>query len=227
MTKLIKSSAVVAALSLALTGCLTTQDAYTGDTQVRKSVAGTGIGAAAGALAGAIIGNNVGGGNARRGALIGAGLGALTGGGIGLYLDQQEAELRQQLQGTGVSVTRTENGIILNMTSNITFASGADQVEAGFYPVLNSVAVVLDKFDRSLIDVYGHTDSDGDDKSNFDLSERRAANVARYLIGQGLDGRRFATQGFGENRPIATNATPEGKSLNRRVEVQISPLTAG
>ncbi|MEM8794648.1 MAG: OmpA family protein [Pseudomonadota bacterium] len=222
-----KSGVVVAALSLSLSGCLTTQDAFTGDTQLRKSVAGTGLGAAAGALAGAVIGNNVGGGNARRGALIGAGLGALTGGGVGVFLDRQEAELRQQLQGTGVSVTRTPDGIILNMPSNVTFSSGADQVQPSFFPVLNSVAVVLDRFDQSIVDVLGHTDSDGDDKFNFDLSERRAANVANYLVGQGLDPRRFAAQGFGENRPVATNATPEGKALNRRVEIRISPLTAG
>ena len=121
MTHSFKALAVTSALCLTLSGCFTTQDAFTGETQLRKSVAGAGLGAAVGAVAGAVIGNNVGDGNARRGALIGAGIAGLAGAGVGAYLDQQEAELRQQLQGTGVSVTRTQNGIILNMPSNVTF----------------------------------------------------------------------------------------------------------
>lgn len=226
MKKLMTTTAVMSALCFGLAGCLTTENAFTGQSQLRKSVAGTGLGAATGALAGALIGNNVGDGNARRGALIGAGIGALSGGGIGLYLDRQEAELRQQLQGTGVSVTRNGDQIILNLPSNITFASGVDQVNPSFHPVLDSVGIVLKKYNQTLVDVVGHTDSDGDDAFNFDLSQRRATNVATYLATTGIDGRRFAIQGFGEQRPIATNATPEGKALNRRVEIQISPLTA-
>lgn len=223
MNKLMKTSVVMAALSFGLAGCLTTQDAFTGQSKVSRAAKGTGIGAAGGALAGALIGKASG--NTRRGALIGAGIGGLTGGGVGLYLDRQEAELRQQLQGTGVSVTRNGDQIILNLPSNVTFASGADQVEPGFQPVLNSVAIVLNKYNQTIVDVVGHTDSDGDDTFNFNLSQRRATNVASYLSGQGVDGRRFSIQGFGEQRPIATNATPEGKALNRRVEIQISPLT--
>lgn len=225
MKKLATTGAVLTALSLGLAGCLTSQNAFTGQTKVSNAAKGTGLGAATGALAGAIIGNNVGSGNARRGALIGAGLGALTGGGIGIYLDRQEAELRQQLQGTGVSVTRNGDQIILNLPSNITFASNQDQVNVNFHPTLNSVAIVLNKYNQTIVDVIGHTDSDGDDAFNFDLSQRRAFNVAQYLSQQGVDSRRFAVQGFGEQRPIATNATPEGKAQNRRVEIQISPLT--
>jgi len=223
MNRLVKTSVVLAALSLALGGCVTTQNAYTGQSKVSNAAKGTGLGAAGGALAGALIGSASG--NAGRGALIGAGVGALTGGGIGLYLDRQEAELRQQLQGTGVSVTRNGDQIILNLPSNVTFASNADQVNADFYPVLNSVALVLKKYDRTLVDVAGHTDSDGDDAFNFNLSQRRATNVASYLSGQGVNSHRFSVQGFGEQRPIATNATPQGKAQNRRVEIQISPLS--
>ncbi len=225
MNALIKSSVLLVAMSFGVAGCVTTQDAYTGQSKVSNTTKGVGIGAVGGALAGAIIGNNVGGGNARRGALIGAGLGALSGGGIGVYLDRQEAELRQQLQGTGVSVTRNGNQIILNLPSNVTFASNADQVNSAFYPTLNSVAIVLKKYNQTIVDVAGHTDSDGDDAFNFNLSQRRATNVAQYLATQGVDGRRFAIQGFGEQRPIASNATEAGKAQNRRVEIQISPLT--
>lgn len=223
MNKMMKTSALMAAFCLGLAGCVTTQDAFTGESKISRAAKGTGLGAAGGALAGALIGKASN--NTRRGALIGAGIGALAGGSVGVYLDRQEAELRQQLQGTGVSVTRNGDQIILNLPSNVTFASGADQVQPNFHQVLNSVAIVLNKYNQTLVDVFGHTDSDGDDASNFSLSQRRATNVASYLATQGVDGRRFAIQGFGEQRPIATNATPEGKSQNRRVEIQISPLT--
>ena len=135
------------------------------------------------------------------------------------------AELRAQLQGTGISVTRNGNQIILNMPSNITFATDQDQVMSAFYPTLNSVALVLKKFNQTIVDVYGHTDSTGNDQYNYELSERRAMSVANYLYSQGIDGRRFAVQGFGETRPIASNATPDGRAANRRVEIQLSPLS--
>ena len=225
MTKFMTTAATLAALSLGLAGCLTTQDAFTGQSKVSNLVKGTGIGAVGGGLAGAIIGNNVGGGDARKGALIGAGIGALAGGGVGLYLDRQEAELRQQLQGTGVSVTRNGDSIILNLPSNITFATGESQVTAQFQPVLNSVGVVLNKYDKTLVDVVGHTDSVGSDADNQVLSQNRATNVASYLASTGVDGRRFLVQGFGEARPVASNDNEQGRALNRRVEIQISPLT--
>lgn len=225
MTKLMTTSAVIAVLALSLGGCLTRQNAFTGQSQVSSATKGVGVGAAGGALAGALLGTVIGDGNTRRGALIGAGVGALAGGGVGVYLDRQHAELRQQLQGTGVSVTRNGDQIILNLPSNITFASGADQLTPDFRPVLNSIGTVLQKYDQTLVDVVGHTDSDGDEFSNQSLSQRRATNVASYLVNGGIDGRRFMIQGYGEARPIDTNATAQGKANNRRVEIQISPLT--
>jgi outer membrane protein OmpA-like peptidoglycan-associated protein len=140
-------------------------------------------------------------------------------------MDRNEAELRQQLQGTGVSVTRSGDQIILNMPSDITFATDQDSVKAAFYPVLNSVALVLKKYKQTTVDVFGHTDSTGSDQHNFDLSQRRALSVANYLAGQGVDQRRFAVTGFGKTRPVASNATAEGRAQNRRVEIQLSPLT--
>ena len=157
---------------------------------------------------------------------IGAGLGALAGGGIGYYMDQQEAKLRQRLQNTGVSVTRVGNDIILNMPGNITFASGSADINANFYEVLNSVGIVLDEYDKSLVDVYGHTDSDGSAQFNQKLSERRAQSVAAYLQTRGVVRDRFFIRGFGESQPIASNATAAGKAQNRRVEIRIAPLTA-
>lgn len=215
-----KTISVVAALAF-VSACTT--DPYTGQQQISNTATGVALGGAVGALAGAAVGGSK---NAQRNAiLIGAGIGALTGGAIGGYMDNQEAELRAQLEGTGVSVTRVGDQIILNMPSNITFATDQDAVKAGFYPTLNSVGLVLKKFNQTIVDVYGHTDSTGDDGYNFDLSQRRALSVANYLSAQGVDSRRFAVTGFGETRPIASNASEAGRSQNRRVEIQLSPLT--
>lgn len=201
-----------------LAGCTT--DPYTGQQEVSNAAGGAALGALAGAGLGLLAG-----GNDRRNALLGAGIGALAGGAIGLTMDKSEAELRAQLEGTGVSVTRAGDQIILNMPSDITFAVDQDSVKPGFYQVLNSVALVLQKYNQTLVDVFGHTDSSGDDNYNFDLSQRRALAVANYLSAQGVDSRRFAVTGFGETRPIASNATAAGKAANRRVEIQLSPLT--
>ena len=148
-----------------------------------------------------------------------------TGGAIGAYMDQQEAELRQSLQGTGVGVVRNGNNLSLIMPSNITFATDQDQINAGFYPTLNAVSTVLRKYNRTLVDVNDHTDSTGDDNHNYRLSERRALSVANYLTSQGNDPRRFSVLGFGETQPIASNSTESGRAQNRRVEIQLAPIS--
>jgi len=140
-------------------------------------------------------------------------------------MDQNENELRAQLQGTGVSVTRVGNQIILNMPSDVTFNVDQDAVKPEFYSVLNSVALVLKKYKQTTVDVFGHTDSTGSAQHNFDLSQRRALSVANYLTAQGVDSRRFAVTGFGKTRPIASNDTAQGRAQNRRVEIQLTPLT--
>ncbi len=219
-THMLKKITLVALCATYLSACTTT-DPYTGQQKVSNTAGGAAIGAGLGALGGLVIG----GGNKGRNALIGAGIGALAGGAIGSYMDNQEAELRAQLQGTGVSVTRAGDRIILNMPSNITFATDQDQVIPPFYRTLDSVALVLNKFGKTLIDVNGHTDSTGSLQHNQELSERRAASVANYLGGRGVDQRRMSTMGFGPSQPVASNATPDGRAQNRRVEVSIAPIT--
>ncbi|MET3615870.1 outer membrane protein OmpA-like peptidoglycan-associated protein [Rhizobium aquaticum] len=204
-----------------LSACTTT-DPYTGDQKMSNTAGGAMIGAGLGAVTGLLVGQDA---NSRRNAaLIGAGVGALGGGLIGNYMDNQESELRRQLQGTGVSVTRNGDSIVLNMPSNITFPTDQDAVKAEFYPTLNSVAIVLKKFDKTLIDVNGHTDSTGSHQHNQDLSQRRAISVANYMASQGVDPRRMSAVGFAETQPIASNASEAGRAQNRRVEIQISPL---
>lgn len=213
-----KILAVTATALLATAACTT--DPYTGQPKVANTAAGAGLGAAIGAAAGTLAG-----GDDRRNALIGAGIGALAGGSIGVYMDRQEAELRQQLQASGVSVTRNGNNIVLNMPSNITFPIDGDQVLPQFTQTLNAVAIVLKKYNQTLIDVYGHTDSTGSDSYNQALSQRRANAVAGYLTSNGVNGQRFYVTGFGETRPIADNGSEAGRAQNRRVEIQLVPIS--
>lgn len=206
-----------------VTAC-TTVNPYTGEKQVSKAAIGAGVGAISGAAIGLITAKSK---HRQRNALIGAGVGALAGGGIGYYMDVQEAKLRQRLQNSGVSVTRVGNQIVLNMPGNITFQTNSADINAGFYEVLNSVAIVLNEYQKTTIDVIGHTDSVGSEQYNQQLSERRARSVAEYLVGQNVMAARLLIDGRGETQPIASNSTPEGRASNRRVALQISPLTQG
>jgi outer membrane protein OmpA-like peptidoglycan-associated protein len=210
------------AASFILAACST--DPYTGEQKVSNTAMGAGTGAILGTAAGAIIGGTtkLKTGNAM---LVGAGLGAIAGGGVGVYMDNQEAKLRQRLEGSGVSVTRNGDNIVLNMPSNITFATDQSDIKPRFYETLNSVALVLKEFNKTMVDVNGHTDSDGADDYNEELSQRRADSVAQYLISQRLNPQRFEVRGIGERQPIASNASASGKAQNRRVEIEIVPLT--
>jgi len=212
-------------LVLLISGC-TSINPFTGQQQISNTAGGATIGAAAGAVGGLVAAAATGG-DARVAALIGAGVGALAGGAVGSYMDQQEAELRAQLQGTGVSVTRVGDQIILNMPANITFASGSSSVQPQFRSTLQSVSLVLLRFDRTIVDIIGHTDSSGSDELNLKLSRDRAVAVASIISSQGIDPRRFFIDGRGESNPIASNATEAGKAQNRRVEIRISPLRGG
>ncbi|CDP51263.1 MAG: OmpA family protein [Devosia nanyangense] len=221
-----KSKLLVAALAaLALSACTTTNP-YTGQSELNKTTGGALLGAGGGAVAGAVIGAATGG-DAAVGALIGAGVGGLAGAGIGSYMDQQEAELRAQLRGTGVSVTRVGNEIVLNMPSNITFDVDKATIRPQFNQTLVSVGLVLQKYNMTMVNVFGYTDSTGDDNYNLNLSNRRAIAVATTLSNQGIEQRRFYIEGRGEADPIASNATENGRSQNRRVEIQLTPITRG
>ena len=207
---------------LLASGC-TTIDPYTREEQTSKATTGAIIGAVGGAIVGAVSGDDSR--ERRNRALIGAGVGALAGGAVGYYMDVQEAKLRQQLEGTGVRVVRNGDNITLVMPSNVTFDVDKADVKASFYPVLDSVALVLDEYDKTIIDVVGHTDSTGSHQYNQALSERRADSVAKYLISQKVARVRIETFGMGETRPIADNATAQGRQLNRRVELTLIPVT--
>jgi outer membrane protein OmpA-like peptidoglycan-associated protein len=223
-TLVLVRKSVLSAIAVALiAGCTT--NPYTGERQTSKAAKGAGIGALAGAAVGALTGGDS---KAhRKNALIGAGVGALAGGAVGGYMDQQEAKLRQQLQGSGVSVTRNGSEIVLNMPGNITFNTGSADLNASFFTVLDSVSAVVKEYNKTIIDVSGHTDNVGSDQSNMSLSQRRASTVGNYLQSKGVQPQRIATTGYGETHPIASNDTAEGRAQNRRVELVLTPLTQG
>lgn len=210
--------ALAVAASVVLAGCQTTNP-FTGETEVNKTTKGAGIGAAAGLLTSIIIGGD------RKRLLIGTGIGALAGGLVGNYMDRQDDKLRAQLRGTGVSVTRVGDQIVLNMPGNVTFASNSSDISSSFYAVLDSVALVLNEFNQTYVDVVGHTDSTGSMELNQRLSNDRAVSVAQYLQSQQVEPARIVTRGVGPTQPIATNDTPEGRALNRRVEIVLTPVT--
>uniref|UniRef100_UPI003570EF79 OmpA family protein n=2 Tax=Helicobacter cinaedi TaxID=213 RepID=UPI003570EF79 len=153
---------------------------------------------------------------------MGAGVGALAGGAVGGYMDYQDKQLRKELQGTGVSVSREGDGIILNMPGDITFKSGSDDLSSDFYKVLNKK--VLNKYDKTIVTVVGFTDNTGSDKTNLALSKKRAESVAAYLQNQKVKTERFVVDGLGESDPIASNKTAEGRAKNRRVEISLTAI---
>lgn len=216
------ASTLVAGL-VAMQPACTTINPYTGETQTSKAASGAAIGAAVGALVGIATSDNAR--ERKERALKGAGIGAITGGGVGYYMDVQEAKLRQKLEGSGVSVTRQGDNITLNMPGNITFATDSSRVQESFKPVLDSVAEVLKEYEKTMIQVAGHTDSTGGERYNMMLSQERARSVGDVLMGFGVQPVRIDMVGFGETRPIATNSTETGRSRNRRVELTLVPYT--
>jgi outer membrane protein OmpA-like peptidoglycan-associated protein len=220
-SKWVLFTALIVCLLFAFSAC-STVNPYTEEKQASKAAIGAGIGALGGAAIGMISSGSK---DRQRGALIGAGIGALAGGSVGYYMDVQEAKLRQQLRNSGVSVTRAGDQIVLNMPGNITFETNSADINAGFFEVLNSVTLVLKEYEKTTVDVIGHTDSVGSEQYNQQLSERRALSVAEYLSGQGILAQRLLIAGRGESEPVSSNATPEGRSQNRRVEIRIAPIT--
>ncbi len=210
--------ASLAALSLTA-ACVT--DPETG----KKTISKTAIGGVGGAVAGYFLGDLIGGKRDRTAKIAGAGIGAVAGAGVGYYLDQQAREMRERTAGSGVEVTREGDALLVNMPSGITFDVNSSTVKTSFQSTLDQVAGTLVQYEKTYIDVYGHTDSTGADTYNQTLSERRAASVASYLTSKGVQVVRVATRGYGESQPIATNATEDGRQANRRVELKIVPVT--
>ena len=211
---LLRSLILMITSALLLSACQT-QDAYTGDKKINNATKFGAIGAVA---CGAIGGIE----SSKRARNAAAGCG-LIGMGVGAYMDAQEKKLREELVNSGVQVVRDGDNLRLVMPNNITFAVNEATLNSSIYQTLNSVVKVLNEFNETALQVAGHTDSSGSDSYNQQLSERRASSVANYLRSQGVDPGRLYSVGYGESRPIASNASESGRAQNRRVELLIEP----
>ena len=216
-----RKALVAAALAATTLTAACVTDPVTGERRVSKAAIGGGVGV----LGGYLLGDLVGGRNDRTEKIVGAGIGGLAGAGIGAYMDRQEQELRRRTAGTDIRVIRQGDDLVLNMPSNVTFATNEASIQPQFRATLDQVADVLKQYNQTYIDVYGHTDSTGSDAYNLALSQRRAASVADYLSARGVQSARLGTRGFGETQPVADNESEEGKAANRRVEIKLVPIT--
>ena len=216
------SRLTLAAAAVALAAGCASQNPYDGQPRdTNKTAIYGGLGALAGAAVGAATSSSK---DRGKGALIGAAVGGAAGAGYGYYADKQEAELRRSMQGTGVEVQRQGDNIQLIMPGNITFATDSAEIASSFYGPLNNLASSFRQYNQNSIEIVGHTDSTGSRAHNMSLSQRRAQSVADYLRAQGVDASRLSTYGAGPDRPVATNATADGRAQNRRVEVTLRPL---
>jgi outer membrane protein OmpA-like peptidoglycan-associated protein len=220
MISKLTSAAVIGGL-LATAACTTDPD--TGQRRISKAAIG-GIG---GAVGGYLLGDLVGGRRDRTEKIVGAGIGALAGAGVGAYMDAQEKKLRAQTAGTDVQVIRDGDNLVLNMPSGVTFATNQSAIQPQFRTTLDQVAQTLTSYEKTYIDVYGHTDSTGNDNINVPLSQDRARSVADYLATRGVQAARIGTQGFGASQPVADNNSEIGRQANRRVEIKIVPVREG
>ncbi len=207
--------------ALVLSACSPTNPAnLDGSTDPNKN---TKTGAIIGGLVGAGIGAVTGGGNRTAAVLGGAALGAAGGAAIGNNLDQQEAELRQQLTNQGITITNTGDRLVVTFPNDITFDTDSFAIKPDLMPQLQTVAGVLTRYPNTRVQVVGHTDSDGSATYNLGLSQQRANAVADVLQAGGVGFERLSVIGQGEANPIASNLTPEGKAQNRRVEIVVIP----
>jgi outer membrane protein OmpA-like peptidoglycan-associated protein len=161
--------------------------------------------------------------NRARNAALGATAGAIAGGAIGAMLDQQAEDLRSSLENDGIIVENTGEFLRVIMPGGLLFEVDSAAIDPAVQPDLRAVAQNLIEYPESTVTVFGHTDDTGSSDYNQDLSERRAQAVAGVLVRNGVAPSRVRATGLGETQPVASNATPEGRQQNRRVEVIIRP----
>ena len=204
----------VLAAPLALSGCVT--DPVTGQQSASKTAV-YGLGGAA--VCGIVGALTHGGKGARNSALACGAIGA----GVGGYMDYQAKKLRESLANTDVKVEQQGNQIKLVMPENVTFATNSATLSANARDALTAASKTLVQYPDTTLTINGHTDNTGSDAINDPLSRNRAQSVASFLQSQGVAGSRLTTAGHGSRQPVASNATPEGRAQNRRVEILINP----
>lgn len=218
---------VLLVLLIGLIGLITLSGCATPQTKTGKGAA---YGAAGGAVAGAILGQAIG--RDTQGTLLGAAagaaVGAAAGAGVGHMMDKQEADMRDALAASDAASVRREGDLLaVTLKGDVTFDTNSATIRPGLYNELDRIAQIMIKYPQTNILVGGFTDSTGSESYNQQLSVRRADNVKNALVQRGVPAYRITAVGYGEDRPIATNATPEGRQMNRRVEIRINPNAQG
>jgi outer membrane protein OmpA-like peptidoglycan-associated protein len=215
MKKTVSHIIICTALVASLTSCASL------DTKQKQGTAiGAGVGAGVGAALGQAIGRNTK--STVIGAGIGAALGGLAGNQVGGYMDRQEQELRNVVASSeAASIRRSEDVLVATFKGETFFNHDSSMLLPGGYTEVSRIAGILNKYNQTQIEVGGHTDSSGDEQYNQQLSMRRADAVKNALVQQGINPSRIRTYGYGESRPISSNA-----ATNRRVEITIIPVTA-
>jgi outer membrane protein OmpA-like peptidoglycan-associated protein len=206
------------AMAGAVSGCATNTGTVVDD----KRAQGATIGALAGAATGAAVSKN----NAK-GAGYGALIGALAGAGVGQYLHNKDKAAQELDAIPDANVEVKGDSVIVSFAGEVMFDTGSRNLSPGALSRLDSVAATVNRYPGADVIVKGHTDSQGAEDANMRLSEDRAVMVKNHLVLKGVDGRRVQTLGFGESMPLATNATPEGRAMNRRVEIELRPPPGG
>jgi outer membrane protein OmpA-like peptidoglycan-associated protein len=213
--------------ALMVTGCAT--DEFGNRRPLTETEAGVAIGSAAGAAAGALLGSRSA--DAGKGALIGAVGGAIAGGLVGNYMERQrrdfERALADEIARGDIRVEPLPGDrLLVGMTSSTAFDVDSADIKPGFYSTLDKISAIVNKYGKTRLDIAGHTDDTGATAYNQALSERRAAAVESYLLAEQVLPVRVSSIGLGEGRPIASNETEYGRTLNRRVEITIEPIVA-
>lgn len=216
MASRLRRAAAVAACAAMVSSCAAWEQQ---NRTTKGAVYGTAAGAAAGSAIGAIAG---GGSGAWKGAAIGAAVGAIGGGLMGHYMDRQAEEM-QQVVGENDRLRKEQETIYLSLGTDLLFDSGKATLQPGARTKLRELAGILEKYPRTVVSITGNTDSRGSDELNDRLAKERAQAVADELVADGVNPARILTAGAGASNPVATNATPEGRQQNRRVDIVVKP----
>jgi outer membrane protein OmpA-like peptidoglycan-associated protein len=216
---------IIAVFAVVSTGCAT--DEYGNRRPMTDTQKGAIIGATSGAVLGALIKKD----KRSKGALIGAVGGGIAGAAVGNYMDSQKKDLEKvlapEVQSGAINIAKTgQNNLLITMTAQTAFDFDSTEIKSGFHSTMDKIANVLVRYGKTHLTVVGHTDNVGTNQYNQTLSERRSGAVADYLRSKGVIPQRLVSVGQGENSPRATNATEEGRRLNRRVEIVVEPIVA-
>lgn len=139
---------------------------------------------------------------------------------VGYYVDIQEARFRQ-LGIAELAIERRGESLTLRLGASAAFAVGSARLNDASRAHVAAIARVLGDYDASVVTVFGHTDDSGNPAGNQGLSEQRALAVLQALVAEGVAARRVIAVGLGDRQPIASNATPDGRDANRRIELRI------